>query len=347
MKILAWVLMFAVLLVATSSEAQRRPRRHRRDAGVAQVDAGQPAVIPAVTTPPPAPMRSPAAEGDGMASVCGSMSCAFFALAAPFVTFMLWRERRRRKAYEAEVHKQNARTEQLRDLGASLVEAKRLLAESEAQLRAMAPPKRKAMPRKTTRSSFALDRRWADSFCVIDLETTGLGADEHRIIEIAIVLFENGIATGSWQRLVHPGRKIPKGSTAIHGITDADVKNAPSFCDLVPEIAGLLHDRIPVAYNATFDRGFLHAEFERAGRPPSVEDVPALRPDVVWIDPLLWVRQLAFHEDGHKLGQVAARMGIAHAQAHRAQADAHATGQILLALANGIPATYGELVDEQ
>jgi DNA polymerase-3 subunit epsilon len=281
------------------------------------------------------------------------MSCAFFMLGAPFVAFFLWRERGRRKAYEDEMRRRSAHAQQLRDLGASIVEAQRQLAESEAMLLAMTPPKVTVRVRERTNvrtraaSSFARDRRWADSFCVIDLETTGLGANEHRIIEIAIVLFENGIATGSWQRLVHPGRKIPKGSTAIHGITDADVKNAPSFCDLVPEIAGLLHDRIPVAYNASFDRGFLHAEFERAGRPPSAEDVPALRPDVVWIDPLLWVRQLAFHEDGHKLGQVAARMGIAHAQAHRAQADAHATGQILLALAAGIPATYGELVDEQ
>jgi len=189
------------------------------------------------------------------------------------------------------------------------------------------------------------DRIWStQSFCVIDFETTGLDAERDRVVEMGIVVFDGGVVTQKRQWLIHPEMAIPEESKAIHGIGDDEVKDAPKFRELAVEIAALLEGRIPVAYNAEFDRKFLHAEFTRTGRAPSDAQPPALRPDVVWIDPLVWVRELQKYEKGKKLTEVAARMGIALDNAHRADADAEAAGLVLLALASQMPNTYGELV---
>lgn len=191
----------------------------------------------------------------------------------------------------------------------------------------------------------AADRVWStQSLCVIDFETTGLDAEKDRVVELGLVVFDGGIVTSKRQWLIHPEMPIPKESHAVHGISDDDVKDAPKFRELAPELLELLVGHIPVAYNAEFDRRFLHAEFTRTGRAPADAQPPALRPDVVWLDPLVWVRELQKYEKGKKLTEVTARMGIALDNAHRADADAEAAGRVLLALAPQMPNTYGELV---
>jgi DNA polymerase III subunit epsilon len=67
-------------------------------------------------------------------------------------------------------------------------------------------------------------------------------------------------------------------------------------------------------------------------------------PDVVWIDPLVWARELYKEEKSNRLTDVCARLGIALEQAHRAAGDAEATGRVLLALAERLPQPYGELI---
>jgi DNA polymerase-3 subunit epsilon len=192
---------------------------------------------------------------------------------------------------------------------------------------------------------FATDRAWAaQSFCVIDFETTGLDAENERVVEMGVVVFEAGAITARRQWLIDPEKPIPAEATSVHGIGDDDVKGAPKFRELAEELLALLEARIPVAYNAEFDRRFLHAEFTRAGHAPGDARPPALRPDVVWVDPLVWVRELQKYEKGKKLTDVAARLGIPLDNAHRADADAEAAGRVLLALAPQMPSTYGELV---
>lgn len=193
------------------------------------------------------------------------------------------------------------------------------------------------------------DAHWITRpFAVIDFETTGLDAAEHRVVEMGIALFESGVFHIRHQWLIDPEMPIPAEATAVHGIGDLDVKDAAPFRALVLEVDALLQHRIPVAYNAPFDRSFLHAEFARAGIVPADDEAqpPALRPDVVWIDPLVWVRELQKYRKGKKLTDVTARMGIEH-DAHRAGGDAEAAGRVLLALAPQMPRTYRETVRVQ
>jgi len=100
-------------------------------------------------------------------------------------------------------------------------------------------------------------------FVVVDVETTGLNPDEHRIVEICLLTVENGDVKEVWTTRFNP--EGPVGKTEIHGITDADVRNAPLFRDSLQEIQSRIKDVVLVAHNARFDLAFLRAEFERSG----------------------------------------------------------------------------------
>lgn len=102
-------------------------------------------------------------------------------------------------------------------------------------------------------------------FAVFDLETTGISVSRHhRIIEIGIVrLDENLDVVEEWETLINPERDI--GSSDIHGITASDLRDAPTFAQLLADIWHRFEGTIPVAHNFSFDRRFMLAEFSRAG----------------------------------------------------------------------------------
>jgi DNA polymerase III epsilon subunit-like protein len=92
----------------------------------------------------------------------------------------------------------------------------------------------------------------------LDTETTGLhyyqGDD---IVEIAIVSQSGEVLLNS---LVNPGRPIPGDATAIHGITDQMVEDAPTIQELMPRIVEALRGKVLVVYNVEFDWNFLPDE---------------------------------------------------------------------------------------
>ncbi len=196
--------------------------------------------------------------------------------------------------------------------------------------------------------SYTPDRVWKRlPLVVIDFETTGLNPENDRVLEMGLVFFRDGKFEDRHNWLINPGMPVPKESSDVHGITDEQLADAPFFEQIFDEVLGHLKDRVPVAYNAPFDRKFLHAEAARLGYGGLTQlgDVPpALDTEAVWIDPLVWVRELQKFEKGKKLTDVAARMNIPLDNAHRASGDAEATGHVLMALAKDMPESYGELV---
>ncbi|MGE6785064.1 DNA polymerase III subunit epsilon [Ensifer adhaerens] len=109
---------------------------------------------------------------------------------------------------------------------------------------------------------------------IFDTETTGLDNREDRVIEIGGVELENQFPTGRTLHIfINPGsRKVHPDALAIHGITDDFLKDKPPFADVVEEILGFFGDARWVAHNATFDMGFINAEFARLGMPPIAID---------------------------------------------------------------------------
>lgn len=103
------------------------------------------------------------------------------------------------------------------------------------------------------------------AYAVVDVETTGsqpLGRD--RVIEVAVVVMEGERLDVVLDTLVNPGRPLAPVITSITGISEAMVRAAPPFEEVIEAVEGALAGRIFVAHNAGFDWAFLDAEFRRA-----------------------------------------------------------------------------------
>lgn len=102
--------------------------------------------------------------------------------------------------------------------------------------------------------------------CFFDLETTGTDVSRDRIVEISILkVYPNGNRESkTW--LVNPTIPIPPASTDIHGISDAMVREAPTFKELAKQIHNLIKDSDLAGYNSDrFDIPLLAEELLRAG----------------------------------------------------------------------------------
>ena len=199
---------------------------------------------------------------------------------------------------------------------------------------------------------FTADHAWDEiPIALLDVETTGVDASSARVIEVGIAVGKKGVVIARYNWLVNPGCPIPEDASAIHGIKDEDVASSPRFEQIAHEIRTALEGCVPAAYNAQFDRAFIHNEFARANVAPLPGAVssPGLRREVDWLDPLVWARDIQSGERSRTLGDVAARLGVKLEQAHRASDDAEAALMVLFALGRDprVPRSYGALVQEQ
>ncbi len=199
---------------------------------------------------------------------------------------------------------------------------------------------------------FAADVPWDDlPVAMLDVETTGRDSGQDRVIELGVVVGRRGEVVAKYNWMVNPGRPIAPDAQAVHGISDADVATAPTFEAIAHEVRKALEGCVPAAYNAAFDRAFLHAEFARAGTGAGSGSgaAPALRREVEWIDPLVWARELQSDQRSRTLVDVAARLGVKLENAHRASDDAEAALHVLFKLGKDarVPHVYGAFVQEQ
>lgn len=99
-----------------------------------------------------------------------------------------------------------------------------------------------------------------------DLETTGVDPAKDRIVEISLIkVLPNGDEEIKTRR-VNPGMPIPPSSTAIHGISDEDVKDEPRFEQIAKSLAAYIEGCDLAGYNSNkFDVPVLAEEFLRAG----------------------------------------------------------------------------------
>jgi DNA polymerase-3 subunit epsilon len=153
----------------------------------------------------------------------------------------------------------------------------------------------------------------------VDLETTGGHAARDRVIEVGIVLIDNGAVVEEYATLVNPGVAIPYAIQEFTGISEAMVAHAPPFAAVADEVASRLDGRLFVAHNARFDYGFLRSEFRRLDR--------RFRAPVLCTVRLS--RALTPAERGHNLDAVMARHGIACDARHRALGDARVLAEFL------------------
>ncbi len=170
---------------------------------------------------------------------------------------------------------------------------------------------------------------------IIDFETTGLTAGHDRVAEVSIVRVDPGQAPRLvFDTLVNPRR--PMAATEIHGITDADVANAPSFADIAGEVIAATSGCVVAAYNVYFDVQFLEFELGNAG----VNQIP---PHFC----LMYLRPMLGLGSRCKLEEACKSHGVDRTPSHIAAADAMASAELFVKYLAEIEAkgisTYAEL----
>lgn len=156
-----------------------------------------------------------------------------------------------------------------------------------------------------------------------DLETTGTNVSTDRIVELALLhVSPNGFGS-FFQTLVNPGVPIPPGATEIHGITDADVKDMPTFDTLAGDLFPQFDGAVVAGYNIRgFDVPLLLAEFSRTRRGAPQLVGPGL-------DAFAIFRRREPHDLSHAMETYC---GHPHANAHNALADTVAAVSVLRAM---------------
>lgn len=175
-------------------------------------------------------------------------------------------------------------------------------------------------------------------YVALDLETTGLDSRHDRIIEVGAVRFIEGKETEAYSALVNPGRAIPPVITALTGITDSDVAEAPPFVDIFEDLLRFV-GRFPICgHQIDFDISFLNEELRRLGKERLINQ----RLDTAGLSRLLLPRLI-----GYSLTHVSRHVEVALPKAHRALDDARASGMVAAVLVpkiHGIPVATRELL---
>ncbi|MCE9556543.1 MAG: 3'-5' exonuclease [Planctomycetes bacterium] len=155
---------------------------------------------------------------------------------------------------------------------------------------------------------------------VIDLESTGTDPVTDRIVEIAVLTIRPDGTEESFETRVNPRCPIPSSATAVHGITDADVREAPTFAELAPNLVTRLADNDLAGFGiAGFDLPLLCAECVRTGVPFALAGRSVL-------DALAVFRR---YEARTLSAAVAFYLGRSHTGAHAAATDARAAAEVL------------------
>jgi DNA polymerase-3 subunit epsilon len=145
---------------------------------------------------------------------------------------------------------------------------------------------------------------------ILDFETTGLSPGRDRVVEVAVVRVEPGREPQLvLDTLVNPRR--PMACTEIHGITDADVADAPEFAEIADDVLAAIGGCALAAYNVYFDMKFLTHELEQAGR-------DGMAPHFC----LMYMRPMLDLGPQCTLGDACQEHGIAISDQHHAAADA-------------------------
>jgi len=156
----------------------------------------------------------------------------------------------------------------------------------------------------------------------IDIETTGINVSSDRIVEISVLKISPGGKEEWMSTRVNPEMPIPPKSTAIHGITDKDVENAPTFKEIAKNLAVFLEGSDLAGYNAIkFDIPVIAEEFLRVNI-----DFNFLKRKYVDV-------QVIFHKKEQRTLSAAYLFYCSKAleNAHSSKADTQATFEVLKA----------------
>ncbi len=149
------------------------------------------------------------------------------------------------------------------------------------------------------------------TFCVLDIETTGLSKQTEKITEFGIMKVKNGEVIDTFECFVNPEKPIPPRVVEVTNIDDDMVKDAETIDKVLPKVIDFVGDSVIVAHNADFDVGFIKYNAEKLG----------FEFNNTYIDTLALAKELFPDFKKYKLGIIAEHLKIKVDVAHRALAD--------------------------
>jgi DNA polymerase III subunit epsilon len=156
-------------------------------------------------------------------------------------------------------------------------------------------------------------------YAVVDIETTGGYANASSITEIAIVVTDGENILDQYETLINPHQKIPYFITRLTGITDAMVATAPSFDEVAEKIYSILHDKIFVAHNVSFDYSFVNHQLKQNGFALHNKKLCTVK----------YGKKVITGLPSYSLGNFCKSVNIPLTQRHRAMGDCYATALLL------------------
>ena len=175
------------------------------------------------------------------------------------------------------------------------------------------------------------------TYCVLDLETTGLSFRTEKITEIGIMkLNEKGEVIGEFETFVNPEKPIPQRVVEVTHITDDMVKDAETIDKVFPKMLEFIGDSVVVTHNTDFDIGFLKYNAKQLGY--TFENT--------YLDTLRLAKDLFPDYKKYKLGVIAENLGIEVLVAHRALDDVDTTVKVFRKMLEMLDEKGVETIDQ-
>lgn len=152
-------------------------------------------------------------------------------------------------------------------------------------------------------------------YAIVDIETTGGSPKFERITEIAIFVHDGTKIVDEYSTLINPEKYIPAHITALTGITNEMVADAPKFYEVAKKIVEITENSIFVAHNVSFDYGFIKNEYKSLGYTYKRDCLCTVRLS----------RKIIPGFRSYSLGVLCDELGIKVKNRHRASGDAMAT----------------------
>ena len=152
-----------------------------------------------------------------------------------------------------------------------------------------------------------------DGYVILDIETTGLSAEDDDIIEVGALEIKNGEMIREYESLIHIDRSLPSFIKELTGIDDLLLmEKGKDISDVLTELFEIISGKTVVGYNIPFDIGFLKAVSER-------NDIRM--PTIKTEDLLDEAKNKVSNVDNYRLETVAQWLGVSRKQLHRALDD--------------------------
>ncbi|MED6335987.1 MAG: exonuclease domain-containing protein [Planctomycetota bacterium] len=159
----------------------------------------------------------------------------------------------------------------------------------------------------------------SEPIVILDTETANLRVAPH-LLELGAVRVQDGEIVDQFESLVCPEVEIDPDATAIHGIGEDDVRDAPTPAEVLGDFAAWTGESWMAAHNAPFDARVLAYEYARWQLVP---------PPGAFIDSLILARKALPDAPDHKLGTLVELLGLEDGPRHRALADAVYCWQVI------------------